>query len=288
MKRPGVGEKLRSAISRLKRSMFYAGHELRDVLDTYVTTRKRKRRTPWGFVLAGGSSRHHRAMQGGTFEPEETALFLGALKDTDVFLDVGANIGYYAGLARHSGKRVICLEPLAGNLDLLYATCEENRWDDVEVFPMGAGAKPGIARLYGASGTGASLLRNWAGSSRVFQRTIPLTTVDIVLSGRLKDARLFVKIDVEGAEHDVLLGAVETLRRKLRPRWLVEITLNEFHPQGMNPHYLRTFETFWDLGYIATTANSARTPVQRADVERWVRQGKSESGVINYLFSPAP
>ena len=270
-----------------RRAMFYVKAEIRDVRDLYLTTAKRRQLTPWGFVLVGGSSQHHRAMQTGAFEPEETSLFMECLKQTDVFVDVGANIGYYSAIARHSGKRVICLEPLAANLEFLYATCAENKWDDLEVFPMGAGKKPGIARLYGASGTGASLLQHWAGSSGIFQRVIPLTTIDILLSERLGPARVFIKIDVEGAEYDVLQGAQKTLQMVPKPRWLVEITLNEFHPQGIHPHYMQVFEVFWKLGYVARTANAAGTIINRADVEKWVRQGHSESGVINYIFSPA-
>jgi hypothetical protein len=55
----------------------------------------------------------------------------------------------------------------------------------------------------------------------------------------------------------------------------------------MNPHYLQIFELFWEQGYLAATADSNRRTINRGDVENWVRQGRSESGVINYVFSPA-
>src|SRR5207302_5042973 len=54
-------------------------------------------------------------------------------------------------------------------------------------------------------------------------------------------ARMLIKMDVEGLEHDVLLGAPRMLARK--PTWVVEITLNE-HRQQPNPHFGDTFEIF--------------------------------------------
>ena len=282
-----IRERIRKGLAAFRLSMFYVRAEGRDIADTYLLTKKRKRLTPWGFVLVGGSSQHHLAMQQGSFEPEETRLFIDCLRETDVFVDVGANIGYYSAIARHSKKHVICVEPLAANLEFLYATFAENKWNDVEVFPMGAGESPSIARLYGASGTGASLLQNWAGASRTFRRVIPLTTIDILLAGRLERERIFIKIDVEGLEYEALLGAQKTLGMAPKPTWMVEITLNEYHPQGMNPHYLQIFELFWKHGYIATTADARRRTVNRGDVEKWTLQGNSDSGVINYVFSAA-
>ena len=282
-----IRERIRRRLAAFRRSMFYVRAEARDIADTYLLTKKQKRLTPWGFVLVGGSSQHHLAMQQGSFERDETTLFIDCLRQTDVFVDVGANIGYYSAIARHSKKHVICVEPLAANLEFLYSTLAENKWNDVEVFPMGAGESPGMARLYGASGTGASLVENWAGSSRLFRRSIPLTTIDILLAGRLEGERIFVKIDVEGLEYEVLRGARKILQMNPKPRWLVEITLNEYHPEGINPHYLQTFELFWNHGYIATTADSKRRTIDRQDVEKWVLKGIAESGVINYVFSAA-
>jgi hypothetical protein len=129
------------------------------------------------------------------------------------------------------------------------------------------------------------MLQNWAGSSRMFRRVIPLTTIDILLAGRLEGERIFIKIDVEGLEYEVLKGAQRTLEMNPKPTWLVEITLNEYHPQGMNPHYLEIFDLFWRLGYTATTADSRRRTINRGDVEKWVQNANADSGVINYVFS---
>ena len=46
--------------------------------------------SPSGFKIIGNS-----AMEQGTFEPEETEVVKQILQHVDVFINVGANIGYY-------------------------------------------------------------------------------------------------------------------------------------------------------------------------------------------------
>src|SRR5205814_1207370 len=103
--------------------------------------------------------------------------------------------------------------------DLLYRNIQANNWTDVEVFPVGLAEQPGLGTLYG-QGTSASLVTRWAGISEAWQRTIPLTTLDVLIACRFRDQRLLVKIDVEGTEHAVLAGASETLARRPAPVWL--------------------------------------------------------------------
>jgi len=225
-------------------------------------------------------------MQAGTFEPEETALVQQYLHDAEVFVDVGANIGFYTCIARSSGKQVIAVEPLRRNLDYLYVNLAANRWNDIEVYPVGLSDRPGLGVLYGASVTGASLIRWWAGASQVFQRMIPLSTLDILLGARFSGKKLVIKIDVEGAEYQVLLGTRKIISMSPRPTWLIEICLNEYHPAGLNPNYAATFEIFWKHGYEARTADRRNQVVLPADVQRWVNAGSCHSGVINYNFVP--
>lgn len=261
-------------------------NELRDIRDSYLLKGRKAKVTPYGFKLQGSSSVHHRGMQKGTFEKDETVFIRQHLSQSDVIIDVGANIGFYSCLARSLGKQVIAVEPLLRNLNHLYANLIENNWHDVEVFPVGLSDHPGIAVLYGASSTGASLISNWAGASKRFKRIIALSTLDILLGDRFAGKKLFIKIDVEGVEYPVLLGASRTLTMTPKPTWLIEICLNEFYPTGLNPNYLSTFELFWQHGYEIRTADQYKRLIQPSDIQRWVKAGSCDSGVINYVFIP--
>jgi FkbM family methyltransferase len=258
---------LRPAVRRLvERHVPLLARSYRAVKDEVRAARERAVPTPFGFALAGDAS-----MQGAGFEPAETGLLRRWLADADVFVDVGANVGFYTCLAKQMGRSVLAVEPLEDNLRYLYRNLTANGWQDVEVLPLGLAATPGLMTLYGAR-TGASLVAGWAGVSAEFSRTIPISTLDLQLRCRFPDQRLVVKIDVEGAEHDVLLGASETLRREPRPRWLVEV-LREVHHPGGNPRFWATFDLFRAAGYRVFQVDERDTPVADEDLAAWRRAG---------------
>lgn len=244
--------------------------------------------TPYGFRLYGSAtSAAHTAMRKGLFEPEETDVLRRVLAISDVFVDVGANIGFYVCLACHAGRHPVAIEPQPKNLRLLYKNLRANGYDDVEVVEQAVADKPGTAMLYGPSGTGASVIPGWAHQHTGYHSAISLTTLDTLLEARFAGKRLLIKIDVEGAEFLVLKGAAATLARHPRPVWMVELCLHEFHPQGMNPDYLATFDKFWEHGYEARTADARQRLIAPGEVLDWIKAGRSDSGVINYLFVPA-
>lgn len=260
-------------------------HLFKDWWGTKIWKKTTEVVTPLGFKLTSGIHPAYKMMRAGTFEPDETALIQKFLGKVDVFVDIGANLGYYTCLALYNGKSVIAFEPQRQNLQCLFQNLLANGWQDgVEVYPVALSEKPGLLTLYGASGPSASLIQNWAGYSPRFHQIVPVSTLDNVLGGRLLDRRLLIKIDVEGAEHQVLAGAQATLARNLKPIWLLEVCLHEFHPEGMNPDYLKIFRMFWDNDYQAFAATQIPAPVTPGDVERWVSNKFCDSGTFNYLF----
>jgi len=155
-----------------------------DISSSLLSRSSKIKMTPYGFKLLGSNLVHHIDMQNGTFEADETTLFQDIFKQIDIFVDVGANIGFYACMARAAGLHVIAIEPQQKNLKYLLANINENKWSDVEIFPLGLASQYGIAKLFGGSSTGASLISNWAGASKMFHQVIPLSTLDILLGGR--------------------------------------------------------------------------------------------------------
>jgi FkbM family methyltransferase len=268
----------------LYKKLIHYKYDLKDILDSYFLKSSKLTETPYGFKLMGSSSNHHLAMQRGEFETEEVALFNKLFNQAEVFIDVGANIGFYACMARQLKLHTIAVEPLEKNVNYLKKNIIANGWTDLEIFPLGLSKSAGIAKLYGASMTGASLISQWAQAFNVFQRLIPLSTLDIIVDSRFLDKKIFIKIDVEGAEYQVLEGAKGLLQRKPKPIWVVEITFNEYHPSGLNPHFLDIFDLFWQNGYEARTADINNKLIRPLDVEGWVRSGKCDSGTINYKF----
>lgn len=260
-------------------------HHIKDWWGTKVWRKTTQVTTPLGFSLVSGFHPAYQQMREGTFEVEETKIISRLLSQASVFVDVGANLGYYTCLAAQHGKHVVSFEPQRQNLACLMQNLETNGYQDVvEIFPLALSEKPGILTLYGASGPSASLVKGWAGYSDRHRQQIPVSSLDLVLGNRFDDDRLFIKIDVEGAEYGVLLGAQAMLDRRIKPIWLLEICLDEFHPSGLNPDYEKIFRLFFDRGYVAYTATNPPRRVENKDILDWVKEGSAIKGTFNYVF----
>jgi FkbM family methyltransferase len=221
---------------------------VRDWYYSRVATQTEAIKYPEGFWLVGTKAPVHRAMQEGAFDPDERTVFLDALAESDRLIDVGANIGVYTALALHRGVPVLAVEPQPLNTLCLQQMLTLNHWT-AELAAVAVGDSEGTATLYGASSSGASFIRGWAGYSARHQQIVPMTTLDALVGDRFAGERLLIKIDVEGAEATVLDGAARTLRRQPRPIWLVEICERQYHPGGQNGRYRETFDRFTHAGY---------------------------------------
>lgn len=241
--------------------------------------REQPAQTPFGFKLVGLD-----AMTDGTFEPTETKRVQEILQDVDVFVNVGANVGYYVCHALQAGKRVVAVEPLAQNFGLLLKNLEVNRWDDVELFPVAIGDRPTVTKIYGG-GTAASLIKGWANSESSHYTRVPVLTLDAILAKRFQDQRMLIMIDVEGFELPVLQGALMQLQREPSPVWFVEVAIREHMPEGVaiNPNLLPTFDVFWQNGYRAEGVSTPGKIVTRAEVQAWCR-GQDLPGINNFVF----
>ncbi|MGB6744278.1 MAG: FkbM family methyltransferase [Terracidiphilus sp.] len=243
------------------------------------TNRRRAIQTPYGFSLAGDPS-----MANGGWEADEVRTFLDLVATHDAVLDIGANVGLYSCLAASRGKQTIAIEPSPRNLSFLYRNLWDNHFTRVETLPVGLGSQPGLARIYGYGGI-ASFVPGWAQAREAQSTVVPLTTLDAVAAHRFQGKKLLIKMDVEGFELDVLAGAEKTLELDPRPTWLIEILFRgEVIPGGVSQKFTETFHVFWGHGYRCRKLDSAGTPVEAADVGRWVAQGSVDGETHDFLF----
>lgn len=159
------------------------------------------------------------------YEPHVTSALDECLTKGMTFVDVGANIGYFAAFAAcrvGSSGRVIVLEPLDKNLQLIYATIWKNHFDWIEVFPYAAGASTHFVSMStGPRTSNAEIMRSDATADRpnVFA---PVRKLDDLLANL--DRADIVKFDIEGYEPYAWRGFQRGLQR-LRP-----LIFTEFHP----------------------------------------------------------
>lgn len=158
----------------------------------------------------------------GVHDQHIARLFRNLLRPGMTVVDVGANCGYFTSLALAcvgGGGNVYAIEPNPDNVRLLEMARRKNDARNVHIVSAAVGREFGTVRLF-SSGSNGSVSSKGEGGRIVAQ--VPL---DGLLGGvEFVD---FVKIDVEGYEHEVLVGAAHVLKER-RPRIIVE-----FSPTGL-------------------------------------------------------
>jgi FkbM family methyltransferase len=200
----------------------------------------------------------HYLLHGLSFDPAELEFMLAALEPGATAFDVGANVGVYtitAALRVGSTGRVIAIEADEEYLPRLRAGLERNRLENTELIAAAAGDADGeIELIIAADGAFSSVkpLVAYAGSGAT--RRIRQRRLDSIWDGACQPAVGFVKIDVEGAEVEVIAGA-ERLLRECRPALVVEV-----RPEETEAEVRRRLEA---LGYEDVTP-ATFNPANRA------------------------
>lgn len=156
----------------------------------------------------------------------------------DGVLDVGANRGMFCTAIALAAKDIPihAFEPLP----TLHAELSgrTSRFPGIELHKCGLGAISGVADLHhGAFHEASSLLpmddrhKNYfPGSQPTGKVTVEITTLDIFLHQHSQLRRVFLKLDVQGYELEVMKGAVATLDRIHTV--MVEVTFEELYKGG--------------------------------------------------------
>jgi len=147
--------------------------------------------------------------------------------DVDCVLDVGANIGYYGRILRWIGYDgwIVSFEPVADVFrQLSEATRDDPKW---RAFDFALGAREETRDIGVAENSVLSSFlepseyqtATLGQQSNVTERQrVPVHMLDSVLAQCLDgiaDPRIFLKLDTQGWDMEVLSGSMETLRRAL-------------------------------------------------------------------------
>jgi FkbM family methyltransferase len=184
----------------------------------------------------------------GVWEKPNTDLILGSLREGSVMFDVGAHIGYYSVLGSKvvgpSGK-IVSVEPNPQTLTRLRKDLELSHASNVVVEDVACTDKETTLTFYEASirNTGASSIsesnaRNADHGDAVPSVTVRGRTLDSIVQELGLQRVDFVKIDVEGAEVQVLRGMKDTLA-KFHPHMLIEMKPAQLESMGTSIEELR-------------------------------------------------
>lgn len=201
------------------------------------------------------------------FETGLTRYLLMILKPGDVFVDAGANVGYFTILSAKivgAEGRVISIEPELHNLESLKSNIELNGYRNVAVYECAVGQKESIQTLnVNPLNRGGNSLIPFAeyksgderyptekilekfGKEKLFQ-SVQVRTLDDITKENNLSAIAFMKMDVEGFEYEALMGAKELIQKHKIKRIICEISNEEtrgeilkiFRESGYTPYSL--------------------------------------------------
>ena len=159
-------------------------------------------------------------------ETAQARIVTSALSKGEMVLDIGANFGFYTVLSAEAvgaTGSVMAFEPHPGARELLERNCGRNGFAEVvRIEPVAVGRMDGEidfniceeSAFSGMTDTGRSRVKRAAKTS--------VTKLDSVVPGDAEPA--LIKIDVEGHEGDVLLGARDLLQRAKDPLVFFEVS----------------------------------------------------------------
>lgn len=127
-------------------------------------------------------------------------------------LDFGANIGlaslYFA--CKYPGATIHAFEPVPDNVAILEAQCLINHLNNIHIHPYGLGCRnQSLTFSMGKKGRYGDLRQARDGERRAASFEVQVRNVQTVLSELGISTIDLLKIDVEGAEHDIF-GALES------------------------------------------------------------------------------
>ena len=189
----------------------------------------------------------------GNYEPETTAFFRRHLRPGDVVVDVGANLGYFTILAAslvgangdvHSFEPNPRLTPFLRNSIALNLFEEFVHFSNVAIAEHSGGlATLHLSTVAASSGVSSLLpLSHLAAGSTIEVPLLSLADYFHARAQQISNVRL-LKVDVEGAELQVIRGARELLLARRVELLVCEVQPNE-HDRNAPNHLIEELGAF--------------------------------------------
>jgi len=161
----------------------------------------------------------------GSYEMNKRQAFEDEIKSGAVVYDIGANVGYYSLLAAElvgDEGHVYAFEPLPRNISFLKQHMAINHLENVTVIEAAVSDAGGEAYFNLGASTSMGHL------AETGEITVEKVSLDEMLADGLLKPPDYMKVDVEGAEYEALMGA-RKLIEKYRPILFLDTHQREAH-----------------------------------------------------------
>ena len=166
-----------------------------------------------------------KAVWSGTYEPKFSEAIARRVSHGDVCYDIGGYRGYMSGLMALAGaSKVLVFEPLPANQKALRRLCELNPELPIELVPVAVGNIDGSMRLrvMADSSMGKLVSSSFqAAAAAIGEIEVDIRRIDTQVERGIIPPPNLIKVDVEGAELEVLQGAAGVMQ-SFRPLVFLE------------------------------------------------------------------
>ncbi len=180
------------------------------------------------------------------YEKENFCFINNEVKKGMTVLDIGAHIGLMVVIfSKKVGREgaVYAFEPTPSTFKILQETIKLNNVKNVNAIPVALAEKKGKLNFYisdNSADNSNSLVNNHRTDRKEEAIEVEVNTVDHFVAEEKINNIDFIKIDVEGAEFQLLKGSIGTIK-KHKPKIILSI-----HPEGIK-NFGDSAEDIWNL-----------------------------------------
>jgi FkbM family methyltransferase len=214
-------------------------------------------------------------------------FLISQLKPDSRFLDIGAHYGYFTLIATailDDRGEIYAYEPAKSSYRLLKANTE--RMENVKTFPLAVSNSDQDKQFYEFSNLHSEYNsmdiaqfehEHWYQQNKPEVVTVKATTIDTITqsSGFKPD---MIKIDVEGAEHEVIEGGIRYFQANAP-----QIIMEYLAPDRKNDTHKIAFDRLLGLGYRSYRIGDQGELIPITEVDRYLIDEHLESD--NIVFS---
>ena len=188
---------------------------------------------------------------GEEYEPTMCRTLEAYLKPSSVFVDVGANEGFFSVIAAKlvgTTGIVAAVEPQSRLMPVLTTNCDLNGANAIRLLQIAVSDSVGYSLLHLSPDTNPGSTSLW----RSTRYKLPTERVETLTLSQVFDRQGFeyadlVKMDIEGAEYEAILGSQDLFRTRRIGALALELHPAAIQSRGLNPDDIHSF--LHDAGY---------------------------------------
>lgn len=155
---------------------------------------------------------HNHSVWLGTYETKQSRTFVEKCAGSKIFLDLGAHAGYYTLLYKTLNKQslVYSFEPVENNYEYFQKHTKMNNLEKVVPFKKAVADKEGLLRFARGNSVGGKL-------SSSGDMEVSAVKLSRLFEEKIIEFPDIIKMDVEGAEYQVLMDIKPFLLTQMKP-----------------------------------------------------------------------